>query len=81
VDDRQPSETVLNSVRLWVRFYDVPWNKQTDAYGRLIGSKFGKVVEVDVDKDGIDLSDYLRVRIDWPLNQHLFTRFKTTVKG
>jgi hypothetical protein len=81
VDERQPSETVLNSVRLWVRFYDVPWNKQTDAYGRLIGSKFGKVVEVDVDKDGIVLSDYLRVRIDWPLNQHLFTRFKTTVKG
>jgi hypothetical protein len=67
VDNRQPSEAVLDSVRLWVRFFDVPWNKQTDAYGRLIGSKLGKVVEVDVDKEGLELKDFLRVRIDWLL--------------
>jgi hypothetical protein len=81
VDNAQPSETVLNSVRLWVRFYDVPWNKQTDAYGRLIGSKLGKVAEVDVDTDGIKLNEFLRVRIDWPLNQRLLARFRTTIKG
>jgi hypothetical protein len=81
VNNCQPSETVLDSVRLWVRFFNVPWNKQTEAYGRLIGSKLGKVVEVDVDKEGLVLCDYLRVRIDWPLNQRLLARFKTTIKG
>jgi hypothetical protein len=81
VNNAQPSETVLNLVRLWVRFYDVPWNKQTDAYGWLLGGKLGKVVEVDVDEEGLKLSDYLRVRIDWPLNQCLLARFRTSVKG
>jgi hypothetical protein len=81
VNNAQPSESVLDSVRLWVRFYDVPWNKQTDAYGRLLGGKLGKVVEVDVDEEGLKLSDYLRVRIDWPLSQRLLARFRTTVKG
>jgi hypothetical protein len=53
---------------LWVRFYDVPWNKQTKEYGELIGSKLGK-------------NDHLRVRIDWPLKQRLLARFKTNNKG
>jgi hypothetical protein len=81
VNNAQPSETVLETVRLLVRFYDVSWNKQTKEYGQLIGSKFGKVVEVDVDEEGLNLKDYLRVRIDWPLKQRLMARFKTTVKG
>jgi hypothetical protein len=78
VDSAQPSEAVLDTVRLWVRFYDVPWKKQTKEYGELLGSKFGKVVTVDVDAEGLELSEYLRVRIDWPLNQRLLARFKTT---
>ncbi|KAM0884933.1 hypothetical protein ACQ4PT_030679 [Festuca glaucescens] len=59
-DSAQPSETV----RLWVRFYDVPWKKQRKEYGELTGSKLGKVIKVDVDADGLELSEYLRVRID-----------------
>ncbi|KAM0904538.1 hypothetical protein ACQ4PT_017980 [Festuca glaucescens] len=78
VDSAQPSEAVLDIVRLWVRFYDVPWKKQTKEYGELLGSKFGKVVIVDVDAEGLELSEYLRVRIDWPLNQRLLARFKIT---
>ncbi|KAM0913913.1 hypothetical protein ACQ4PT_011853 [Festuca glaucescens] len=77
----QPSEAVLDTVRLWVRFYNVEWKKQTKEYGELIGSKLGKVVEVDVDDEGLELSEYIRVRIDWPLNQRLLARFKTTIKG
>jgi hypothetical protein len=80
-NDAQPSEAVLDTVRLWVHFYNVAWKKQTREYGKLIGSKLGKVVEVDVDAEGLELSEYLRVRIDWPLNQRLLARFKTTVKG
>ncbi|KAM0887680.1 hypothetical protein ACQ4PT_028857 [Festuca glaucescens] len=78
VDSAQPSEAVLDIVRLWVRFYDVPWKKQTKEYGELLGSKFGKVVTVDVDAEGLVLSEYLWVRIDWPLNQRLLARFKIT---
>ncbi|KAM0925681.1 hypothetical protein ACQ4PT_004036 [Festuca glaucescens] len=63
-DSAQPSEAVLDTVRLWVRFYNVAWKKQTKEYGELIGSKLGKVVEVDVDVEGLELSEYLRVRID-----------------
>jgi hypothetical protein len=40
------------------RHYDVPWNQQNEAYGKLIGSKFGKVLEVNVDKTRVDLEDY-----------------------
>ncbi|KAM0925007.1 hypothetical protein ACQ4PT_004493 [Festuca glaucescens] len=78
VDSAQPSEAVLDTVRLWVRFYDVPWKKQTKEYGETLGSKFGKVVAVDVDAEGLELSEYLRVRIDWPLNQRFLARFKIT---
>jgi hypothetical protein len=49
IDSAQPSDTVLDSVRLRVRFYDVPWKMQTREYGELLGSKLGKFVEVDVD--------------------------------
>ncbi|KAK1621215.1 hypothetical protein QYE76_026732 [Lolium multiflorum] len=78
VDSAQPSATVLDTVRLWVRFYDAPWKKQTKEYGTMPGSKFGKVVTVDVDAEGLELSEFLRVRIDWPLNQRLLSRFKIT---
>ncbi|KAM0902344.1 hypothetical protein ACQ4PT_019381 [Festuca glaucescens] len=80
-DKAQPSDVVLDTVRLWVRFYDVPWRKQMKEYGERLGSNFGKVVEVDVDAEGLELSEYLRVRIDWPLNQRPLARFKSSVKG
>ncbi|KAM0874926.1 hypothetical protein ACQ4PT_037120 [Festuca glaucescens] len=80
-DKAQPSDVILDTVCMWVRFYDVPWGKQTKEYGELLGSKFGRVVGVDVDAVGVELSDYLRVRIDWPLSQHLLARFKAAVKG
>jgi hypothetical protein len=80
-DKEQPSDVVLDTVRLWVRFYDVPWRKQTKESGERLGSNFGKVIEVDVDAEGLELSEFLRVRIDWPLNQRLLARFKSSVKG
>ncbi|KAK1628378.1 hypothetical protein QYE76_002693 [Lolium multiflorum] len=82
LDDRaQPSEAVLDSIQLWVKFFDVPWNKQNEEYGRLIGSKLGEVQEVDVDAAGLGFKDYLRVRIELPLNRRLMARFKTTITG
>ena len=71
--DARPSETVLDSIPIWVRFYDVPWKKQTVAYGRFVGSQLGRVEEVDVDPAGLQFSDYLRVPIALPLNKRLQT--------
>ncbi|CAM0905055.1 unnamed protein product [Alopecurus aequalis] len=74
-------KTVLDSIQIWVRFYDVPWNKQTKAYGRFVGGHLRRVEEVDVDKAGLEFNDYLRVRIVLPLNKRLQTRFTTNIKG
>ena len=80
-DNARPSETVLDYVPIWVRFYDVPWNKQTVAYGEFVGSNLGKVMEVDIDQAQLEFSDYLRVRIALPLNKRLQTCFTAKLKG
>jgi hypothetical protein len=36
---------------------------------------------VDVDKEGLEFSDYMRVRIELPLNRWLLAKFKTTING
>jgi hypothetical protein len=36
---------------------------------------------VDVDKEGLEFSGYLRVRIELPLNRWLLAKFKTTING
>jgi hypothetical protein len=64
-----------------VRIYDIPWNKQTDATGRKLGSQLGKVEWVDVDTAKNEFNDFLRVCIALPLNRRLKTKITTTVKG
>ncbi|KAE8816844.1 hypothetical protein D1007_05590 [Hordeum vulgare] len=34
--DVRPSESILDSVLVWVRVFDVPWKKQTRVYGKAI---------------------------------------------
>ncbi|KAM0838444.1 hypothetical protein ACQ4PT_060971 [Festuca glaucescens] len=77
----RPSETDLNAVPIWVKMYDVPWDKQTVANGRKWGSRLGKVDAVDVDNDGSQFRDFLRVRIQIPINKRLQTKLTTGVKG
>jgi hypothetical protein len=43
-----PSETVLNSVPLWVQVYDLPWNRQKKTTALLVGAKLGKYLEADL---------------------------------
>jgi hypothetical protein len=38
------------------------------------------VLEVDVDVEGVNVNEYLRVRIDWPLIQRLLARFSANIK-
>ncbi|KAK1685924.1 hypothetical protein QYE76_046772 [Lolium multiflorum] len=74
---KRPSETDLNAVPIWVKMYDVPWDKQTVANGRKWDSRLGKVIAVDVDKDGAQFRDFLRVRIQIPINKRLQTKMTT----
>ncbi|KAK1611979.1 hypothetical protein QYE76_035652 [Lolium multiflorum] len=67
----RPSETLLNSVPLWVQVYDVPWNRQKKSTAQLIGAKLGKYLEADLDADGRSPYDFLRVRIDIPVDRRL----------
>jgi hypothetical protein len=41
----RPSEAVLDSVPVWVRIYDVPWDKQNKLWGMRYGNGLGKAVE------------------------------------
>ncbi|KAM0857600.1 hypothetical protein ACQ4PT_048371 [Festuca glaucescens] len=74
----RPSATDLTSLPIWVHMYDVPWDKQTEANGRKWGRSLGKVVEVDADKS--KYRDFLRVRIEIPINKRLQTKLTTGVK-
>ncbi|KAK1643739.1 hypothetical protein QYE76_061544 [Lolium multiflorum] len=76
--DERPSATDLTSMPIWVKMYDVPWDKQNEANGRKWGSRLGRVVEVDADKS--TYRDFLRVRIEIPINKRLETHITTGVK-
>ncbi|KAM0901411.1 hypothetical protein ACQ4PT_019967 [Festuca glaucescens] len=76
----RPSATDLSSVPMWVHMYDVPWDKQTVANGRKWGSKLGKIVTVEADARGSKFKDYLRVRIELPIDKRLQTKLTTGVK-
>lgn len=82
VDDKaQPSETILDSVPIWVRIYDVPWGKQNELWGRRYGNGLGTALEVDVPKDRKGKNEFLRVRVDLPYSRRLQTQITTGVKG
>ncbi|KAE8806028.1 hypothetical protein D1007_17813 [Hordeum vulgare] len=40
--EARPSESILDSVPVWVRVFDVPWKRQTKIYGRAIGGDAGR---------------------------------------
>ena len=50
-EGEQPSEAVLNSVPIWVCVYNVPWGKQTIAYGEFVAGLLGTVMEVDAEAE------------------------------
>ncbi|KAI5013139.1 hypothetical protein ZWY2020_028093 [Hordeum vulgare] len=70
-DDALPSESVLDSVPVWVRVFDVPWKRQTKVYGRAIGGTLGEVLEVDAPDTGHAMNEFLRIRVKLPYNRRL----------
>jgi hypothetical protein len=79
--EARPSETILNSVPLWVHVYDIPWNRQRENTAVLLGNKLGKFLEADLDADGNSPYEFLRVRVDIPVDRRLRASITTQVKG
>ncbi|KAM0861359.1 hypothetical protein ACQ4PT_045951 [Festuca glaucescens] len=70
-DGKRPSETVLNSVPLWVQLYDLHWNRQKKITAPLVGAKLVKYLEADLGADGYRPYDFLHVRVDIPVDKRL----------
>lgn len=66
---------------VWVRFYNVSWDKQTSAFSWRIGKLLGKVLAVDADDSGMMLRELLRIRIELPLNRRLQMQVAIGIKG
>jgi hypothetical protein len=79
--DLRPSETVLNTVPLWVQVYDLPWRRQKKSTAMLIGNKLGKYLDVDLDAEGNSPHDFLRVRAEIPVDRWLRPSIPIQVKG
>ena len=47
----------------WVQIYNVPLMSMTREFGLEIGGKIGRVLNVDVPKQGVQWGKYLQVRV------------------
>lgn len=69
------SDVAIDSIALWVRFYDVPQGLMTDRFMRALGAKIGKVLEV-----GEARLDYKRVKVDFQLANAIKEKVSIMVK-
>lgn len=72
--EAHPSEAELNEVPVWVRIFNVAWDKQTVDYGNFLGGLLGKVLEVDAEVDASRVREFLRVQVELPLSRRLQTK-------
>lgn len=71
------SEVVIESIALWVRFYDIPLKlMMTEGFLATLGEKIGTVLEV-----GEARLDYRRAKIDLPLAKAIMPSVSMRVKG
>ncbi|CAO2186116.1 unnamed protein product [Urochloa humidicola] len=73
---RRLSDIAIDSIAIWVRFFDIPTVMMTVGFLRTLGSKLGKVLEV-----GEIFKGYRRVRVEYPLEQPLLPMVDMDVKG
>ena len=71
----RPSEMTFEAVDVWVRVEDLPLDKRSKAFGEGLGNWLGKVVRVDVEKDGFAKGSELRFRVKLSLFEPLVRGF------
>jgi hypothetical protein len=72
----RPSEVHIDSIGLWVRFYDLPLVMMKEAFAKQLGSQLGKYVKMDIRYLG-----YMRVRVEFPLAKPLMASITVRIKG
>lgn len=75
------ADVVVNVMPIWARFYDVPPLMLSEEVGRELGSRLGKVLQVDADKYGKIFSEFVRVRVEHNVNKPLQRKIKTRELG
>jgi hypothetical protein len=58
----RPSEMTFETVDVWIRVDDLPLDKRSKVFGEALGNWLGKIVRVDVEKDGFAKGSELRFR-------------------
>jgi hypothetical protein len=71
----RPSEINIQSIAMWIRFYDSPPAMMKEAVARQLGGQFGKYIKMDCRYLG-----YMRVRVEFPLNKLLVQQMKVKIK-
>jgi hypothetical protein len=72
----RPSEISIKSLRLWVRFYDMPPTMMKSCFANQLGGQLGTMITSDSRYPG-----YLQVRLEYPLEKPLVPQLKVKVKG
>lgn len=65
------SNLVFTHAPFWVQIWGLPFEHMTEDAGRDIGSKIGRVIEVDKRSWQADQAKFMRVRIDLPIEKPL----------
>ncbi|CAN6278248.1 unnamed protein product [Urochloa humidicola] len=73
----RPSEVLIDSVNMWIIFYDVPVTLMTEAFTVVLAKKVSKVV-LEVGEPG---GDYLRARVAFPLEEAIKPVVEVRIKG
>jgi hypothetical protein len=72
----RPSEIRIQSLRLWVRFYDLPSAMMKPEIAKQLGAQIGPVLNYDSQYLG-----YLQVWVEYPLSKPLLPQLMVKVKG
>jgi hypothetical protein len=72
----RPSEVAMDSINMWVRFYDLPKVMMKEQVARKLGELLGCVLRVDT-----SFPTYLRARVVFPLVKQLAPKIKMKIKG
>jgi hypothetical protein len=71
-----PSPVEINTIGLWVRFYDMPLALRKEEYAHKLGKHLGEVQRAD-----LSYPNYVRVRVMFPLANALVPETKVRIRG
>lgn len=76
-----PKKVDLKWSPFWVQISNLPLKSRTREIGMEIGSKLGKILEVDVPEKGVPWGRYLRVRIQMDVTRKLIWAKKISIEN